>query len=287
MKFLKPLLATLFLCTPALAKYSVYDTQAQQMVDKTQWLKSLPPEGYFILGETHYTPNVQSTHADIIEDIVLHKTVKQNFSIGMEFLNHPIQDELNQVMANYKDDLIADQELLKPAIFNSIGKPESRNAYLPLFQKAKKLDGDILALNAPREWRQIIVKQDLKALTPEQTVPNMWVGGPEYYALFIEALGGHGGGAIDKYFEAQCYVDSVISYKAHHGINDYKFIVIGNFHTKYGFGTVERLTQLTDDPIVTTEVVNVEGLTPIEIEELKKEHPEYGAVADFIIFADK
>lgn len=88
---------------------------------------------------------------------------------------------------------------------------------------------------------------------------------------------------IERFFMAQSYTDSVMAwYLNEDAFYDFRFVIVGSFHTDYNDGLVSQITKDTSSQTVTIKIVNPSMLGETELEAMKNGHGKYGQIADYI-----
>jgi len=264
--------------------YRVYDTQNAKYINKSDFHEQIKLIDQFVLGEFHYDLEIQQTEADIIQDIVKERNLEKKFTIAWEFLNYPDQEKLDSSMTKYKNNLISSIDIIKE-FFPGEKNTEMNKSYVPLFDVAKKLDGQFIATNAPREWKSVITKKDISELSKDKIPANMSEGSTDYFDRFENIMGGHvKKEMLKKYFTAQSYTDSVISTSINKlAENDLQFLVIGAFHSDFNDGVIPKLNSVSNKEAVTIKIINPKELDQSDIEQYLNGSELYGQYARYII----
>lgn len=260
----------------------IYDVRSRTEVSRDILKAELATVDHLIIGEKHYSIPIQTAQAALLEDFA--EAGKGNFTFAWEFLNWSERGALESAWERFRTEAFSGMELLQ-ALF---GSPSREASYLPLFEVTRRLGGEVLATNLTRAEKAPVVQGGIAALAPELLPPGFELGGANYYSRFVEAMGGHGDPQmLANYFAAQSLVDDVVAY---HLVNDARTnrvaLVIGDFHTSYRDGVVARLR--AREPKRSRLLVHVSERGDYSDEEWEKilHHPEYGGIADYVIFAD-
>jgi uncharacterized iron-regulated protein len=257
----------------------IYDTQSKRFLRYENFLSGLSSNGYIVLGEIHNTPSIQNSQAKIINDLVKSNGLEKDFTVMWEFLHYMDDQRDNKEYSRLFNGEINASQFIK----NTAG--ERNLTYAPIFDTTSKLKGRIAGLNAYRSVKSQLIKGGLDSIDPKLIPPNMELGGDNYWKRFKKIMGGHVPSAkLERYYLAQCYTDSVMSYMANlkHKTN-LSFIIAGSFHTDYFDGTISQLKKLNAEKITTISFRDVNGQTDEDIIELIKPHPEFGPLAHYII----
>lgn len=283
-----PLLLILFLQTScALGGVQIYSTQDDNYLSMEEFSSRANANDHFVLGEFHYNASIHKAQAKVIEEIVKSLKKENDFTVGWEFLNHQDRIMVTQAISNYNNNTMTAKELMDN-LFPKASDQTNNLKYMPLFETAKKFKGQFIALNATREVKRYITSGGLANLPEEHRVPNMQLGSANYYERFEKVMSDHvPASVLQNYYEAQCYTDSKMAYayskQAKHTL---RFTIVGSFHSDYSDGYSYELTRYTNSDVVNIKVVNNSELTQAQRDELIKKHPQYGAIADYIIFSD-
>lgn len=260
----------------------IYSTKYQKFISQKQLFQNVPSKGQLVLGENHYEEATQQAEGDIIKGVLLTKKIKNNFSTCWEFLNYPQQLVIDSVFLDFKKHLISVTELLSKLFANR--NPEAHHSYRHLLNVTRLFNGEIIALNASRIWKQVITKQGLKGLTEAMVPVNMELGGAFYKERFVKAMNGHvSKEKLPYYFQAQSYTDSVMADSIQNASQqDLKFVVTGSFHSDFNDGLVAQLKKYHPNPTTTIKIIDVKNFSAKDRKNLLKPHSKYGAIADYI-----
>lgn len=259
---------------------TLFNVKTQSYETVEEMASSVSDDAIILLGETHYEQSLTNAQGQFIEKVVTHKNAEGNFSTAWEFMDYPRQNEVEMIFNSFVSGEITSDELLT-GVFPGVS-PEQNRVYLPLFDITKKYQGTMLATNAPRLWKRIIVQDGIDALDSEFIPLNMRRGSDDYFQRFVEAIGGHGDpSSLEGYFMAQSYTDAVMAEQLYRQTKmDLQFMIVGYFHNDYDHGLPWYLKSLT-----AREVINVRMVLKGQenVEDLKKEHPKFGYVADYLL----
>ena len=264
------------------AAATIFDTNTQTEISFEELELRIPNAAHIVMGEYHDDLIIQLGQKEIIENIVSPR--KSEFSLSWEFLDYPEQKMINENVMSLKNKSVSDVDFMK--VFYPNGQYTN---YLAPISTITKFEGSLLGINAPRVWKRMITKDGLENLDVQFLPPNMELGTPNYEERFYAALGGTGhapSATLIRYYEAQCYTDSVMAYQSETNSKELNFIMVGSFHSDYGDGLVEQLKKITSREVVNIKVVNKNNYSKEQLEGLKKAHPKYGLIADYIYFAE-
>lgn len=270
----------LILTTSANAEITkIYSNASRSDVTYEQFLEQIPGSGFVVMGEMHNTPSIQNAQSKMIQDLVITKMRSTDFTVMWEFLNFTDAQKTDLEYNKFVNNEITATEFIS----NTAGK--NNLTYAPIFETAKSLKAQVFGLNAPRSIKSQMIKGGLSSIDQKMIPPNMEVGGEAYKKRFYEVMSGHvPAEKLERYFLAQCYTDSVMSYQASiSGFRNLNFIIAGSFHTDYYDGTVSRLKLLRPDSITTLTIRNVSSMTSDDIAKLLSPSGKNGPVADFVI----
>jgi uncharacterized iron-regulated protein len=265
-------------------RLEIHDLKNGGELEITKISSQAPEKGYIVLGENHYHQAIQQTQAEIIRSIVLAKGAQGRFSVGWEFLNYPDQKKVHRLTNQWKKGEINAETLMKE-LFPGTNNDQNKS-YIPIMDVIKELRGELIAVNAPREWKKIILKQGLGGLTPEQVNGEIRAGSEGYFERFKKVMQGHVMETeLRRYFEAQYYTDSIMANALkNQSAYDLRFLVVGSFHTDYMDGVVRELQHLApDESVITIKLEDGRKLSADEINSIKNPHERYGAIADVLI----
>lgn len=264
----------------------LYDVQSKTYSPLEEGVKTLDPQGFFILGETHYVEDVQKGQGQFIDAFVSFHGLENNFSVAWEFMDYPRQGDLENLFSSYSQGQLNLEDLLKDILGSEPGK---HLYYAPLFESAKKFGGKMVATNAPRPWKSIIVKQGFGALSADKIPANMERGSKEYLERFKTAIGGHGTPQqIENYFMAQSYTDAVMAKSlVDSSEGAVTFMVVGSFHSDFDHGLPTYLRKLTNAPVQHVRILDFKGLSEAERAEALKADAQYGNKANLYLILNK
>lgn len=284
MKFISLMTALLFSLNAGALSVDFYNTKLQKFEDIKSVLSSVPDETTIIMGEEHYNTLVQETEGFVVETFVQAKNAKGAFTAAWEFLDYPDQQKVTEAFLNWKQSFLDDDQFLTE-LFGTSNRAQSHKVYLPFLSAVKNLGGELLATNAPRDWKRVITTSGLSSLDPKLIPPNMELGSANYYDRFKLVMQDHvPADKLQNYFEAQCYTDAVMSNQIM-GQSKFslRFMVVGSFHSDYFDGLVENYKKIVSLPVVTLKLVDASQLTQDEIDALLIEDPQHGRLADYIL----
>lgn len=275
-------IALVFLISFSSYALEIYSYKDQKSITLDQFLSEIDSEANFILGEYHYTPVIQKGHAEIIKSIVTKHKLQNQFSVGWEFLLHQDQAQIDSSFSDYKNDLLNGTKLIEDLM--GTGNLAKNLNYLPIFETTKALNGEFLGLNAPRTLKRVITSKGLNNLDATHIPPNMELGNANYLERFKAAMGGHVNNAVlMKYYEAQCYTDSVMAYTLEsNSSTKTRFLVVGAFHSDYLDGVVSQMKRYSALPTYGIKIIESTSVNAVELAVLKKTMPVYGNLADYL-----
>lgn len=265
----------------------IYSTQESRFISETEFLNLSRPNAHYILGEYHYDGLIQKGHSKIIDMLASHHNMQNNITVAWEFLLYKNVNANQASFENYKKNLISEKTLFEE-LFPKTTNQENNLKYAPVFQVAKKYNGEIISLNATRELKSHIITSGIENLDPTHLPPSFELGGMDYYTRFRQAMGNHvPPSKIKNYFAAQCYTDSMMAYQfSKLAQNDMRFTMVGAFHTDYNDGYVEEIRKYANSWIYTIKVINGLDTTAEELAKILKGSDIYGDYADYIYIAE-
>ena len=267
-------------------RLEIHDLKNNEELEFTAISSLGPQKGYIVLGENHYNPAIQRTQAELIRSIVLAKGAKGRFSVGWEFLDYPTQEQVNTWTDQWKKGEMDSAAFMKK-LFPSANSAINHQSYLPILEVIKDLQGELIAVNAPREWKRIIIKNGLGGLSADQVNGEIRTGSEGYFERFKQVMQDHvKEGELARYFEAQYYTDSIMANALKNQSNhDLRFLVVGSFHADYMDGVVRELQHLSPaEEVLTLKLEDGRKLSNEEMKALKNPHEKFGSIADILIF---
>lgn len=259
---------------------ALLDGQGNAITSLEESLRSVRPGSVVIIGENHgVTPHQQQ------QLMVMNELRRQGLkvSVGLEFISHPSQ----QALDDYRAGLIDEETFLRQVDWQN----PSFDFYRPqaLFPLANE-GSTSLGLNVPRGVTSQIAKKGLASLTLDQLKllpPDFTLGRASYRERFLSQMP-HlpSPEAQERYFVAQSAWDDTMAWIASQFIlthpDQVLVIVVGDFHVQYGGGLPDRLRARGVSEILTFSQVQIQGLSPEEINEQTQASAVYGPRADYI-----
>ena len=276
-------LILVFITSCAGASLDFFDFSTGETLKKDEFLKRVDGESQYVLGEYHYQKRIQKAQSEVMAMVVENFEKQKEFQFSWEFLDHPNQNIVNEEFKKYVDFRTDGRGLMK-GLFPDSRNPAQNDAYLPLFEETRRLGGSVIATNAPRVWKREITSGGLSSLDPSKLPPNMELGTDNYYKRFKKVMGGHvSDEALMKYYEAQCYTDSVMAYQISLKKYPLNFLAVGSFHSDYGDGVVDQLKKIIGEKVYNLKFVDANELSEQELQDLKATHKEYGNIGNFLV----
>lgn len=272
-----------FLASCAHAKLQIHDLRTGEVISEEMLLDSLLERGTVVLGEYHYTPSLQKSQGQLIEKLVKARKAERNFSVGWEFLDYPEQAQIDTHLEEWKKGNIDNKTFLMK-IFKTESSAKRHEVYLPILESVRQLDGQLVATNAPREWKRKVTASGLGSLERQQMPERCEPGSELYLERFKVIMQDHvPTEALMRYFEAQYYTDCVIAQSlATVSQHDLRFLVVGSFHSDYNDAVVLRLNQDWKEDVTSIKMVDGSNLSEEQLTKLIVPHEEYGRIADFL-----
>jgi uncharacterized iron-regulated protein len=240
----------------------------KQQVSLTQWHPAI-----FLLGEIHGVKRVSDQQIEILEALKASGFIVQT---ALEFLEYPHQETVNQFRAG----LISQPEFLQKISWG--GFDFGLYVRQILFPDASSLS---MAINSPRSLTRKIARTGLNSLTKEEKQllpPNLERGNDGYFQRFREVMGSHLASpeSLENYFMAQSVWDDTMAWQLISRSRESKdpnlsviVVVVGEFHTAFGGGLIDRLVQRGwKGPIVSLSQLPAQGFRP----DSDIYHPSFG-----------
>lgn len=277
---------TLFLMASCASGLELYNPKTGHSSSLKEGVSELPSRAIYLLGETHYQAAIQKAQGQFIREVVLGKSLENDFTVAWEFLDFPKQEEIENTFKDWTDNQISTHDFFKGILG---GSPGQHLLYAPMFEVAKSLGGDILATNAPRAWKSKIVKDGFSALSSSEIPRNLVRGSDAYFDRFVLAVGGHGSpDQIENYFLAQSYTDAVMADQIDQArVKSATFMIVGHFHTDYFHGLPKYLGALNGERVVNIRMIDASSLSEQELAKELRAHPQYGHKADYFLILNR
>lgn len=270
-------------CAQTAIKENIFDLQKQKNIHLDHFVEEVQPGSILVLGESHAF-NGQQNLDQIKQLLLIQKLVQKfkNVSVGMEFINWPFQNQLDQ----YLNKSILEDDFLKQISWG--GSPFKD--YKPQILETLKGQGWTYALNAPKELNSYISKNGLTNMPTKigsLLPPSFVVGNQHYKKRFFDLMGdlsGHGVSG-EYYFQAQSVWDDTMAWKAIEIMKSNPkgilVIIVGKFHVQYGGGLPDRIISRSNIPMHTM-IFSEEG----ESQNLGHSNtylysPEFNLISDF------
>jgi uncharacterized iron-regulated protein len=251
---------------------------SQKPILLTEALAKVTPGTIVLLGEQHAHSPHQLQQVEIISEL---KKMGHRVHVGMEFFAYPFQG----VVDRWRSGAMTEADFLTEIGW---GKGFSFDFYrqqvlLPVVGVEM-----VLALNAPRILTSKVAKNGIGSLNDEEQAllpPNFAVGNQGYLERFQEAAGAHCPN-LQNCFTAQSIWDDTMAWRAvsflRENKDDILVIIVGEFHVQYGGGLKDRIQARGWENVVTFSLLNMEGLSPEEIQSATEVSPKYGKRADYL-----
>jgi uncharacterized iron-regulated protein len=262
----------------------IFNVKTNSEITFEEYTRELANFSIIVLGEKHYTTEVQAAQADTIRSVVALAHKQGSFTTGWEFLNVSSQSITNELFLKVKNKQITADDFL----LSTQGKSPS-NSYAAIIDVTADLNGKLLGMNLSRAEKSPVTDGGLSKLDPKLLPPGFEHGAAGYLERFTTTMQGHATPAqIKNYYDSQCLVDDVAAF---HLLNDskdeLKFLIIGSFHSDYYDGAVNRLKQRSPETnTVAVKVVDASDFTESEL--LSVLHDDkYGDIADYVYFVNE
>jgi uncharacterized iron-regulated protein len=268
----------------ALWDQKIIDLNNSSEINRQELLSKLGHNNIIVMGEKHYTEEVQRQEGLIISDLVTYTHQENQFSLSWEFLNASSQLETANLFNQVVNKQITATDLLKITQGS-----KSAAVYSPMIEATANLGGQLFGVNLSREEKAPVVTNGLGALDPKLLPPNFQLGGKNYLERFTETMKDHATpNQIINYFAAQSLVDDVSAFHLNSDSNnDLKFLVIGAFHTMFNDGVVARIKlRNTNASVANIEIIDASDFTSSEITSIYEDE-KYGKRANYIIFVNE
>lgn len=261
----------------------IINIKEKKEIPRSEFIENLISYHILVLGEKHYTAEVQAEEGRIISEVVTAAKKENQFSTSWEFLDASSQETtlslFNQVL---RHEISSADFLLKTQ------NPQAL-VYAPIIDSTAALGGQFFGVNLSRLEKAPVVKNGLGALDPKLLPPDFQLGGANYLERFTEMIKDHTTpDQIRNYFAAQCLVDDVSAFHLNLDSDfDLKFLIIGAAHSQYNDGVVERIKQRNQhSKVANTEIIDSSDFTKEELNSILNDH-KYGPRADYIIFVNE
>jgi uncharacterized iron-regulated protein len=271
----------------------VYDTQRKTFTDFESMLADLVRADVVFVGEQHDDPNTHALEVAMLEGFLRrHASV----GIGLEMFERDVQAAVDQYLHGVSTE----------AQFLAASRPWPRYTtdYRPIVELAKTHHIEVTASNVPRRIATDVSKNGMSVVEDLGDDRHLAARDLEcatsgdYYARFIEQMGGHppagdqksseAQAKNDRFYAAQCVKDETMAESVAEAFRNAptpRATIVhfnGSFHTDYGEGTAERTRRrLPGRRIAVISMIPVEDLDTLAPDEddLKQ--------ADYLVFTTK
>lgn len=279
-------LSSLFFSLTANASWNekIFNASSAKEVQKDKFVSLLSSKNIIVIGEKHYTKEVQRAEGDVIANVVLASKKENKFSLSWEFLNASSQAETEELFNK-----VVKYEMSSHDFLVKTQGLEKASLYSPIIDAAATLGGKLFGVNLSRDEKAPVVKGGLSKLDPKLLPADFKMGGDNYLERFTETMQGHASpDQIANYFAAQCLVDDISSYHLTNDTNfDLKFLVIGAFHSQFNDGVVKRIKDRNpNESVVNVEIVDASDYKESELTSIFSDS-KYGSRADYILFVNE
>lgn len=280
------LISALFMTMNANASWNekIFKTKDGSVIQRDRFINDLKSKNIIVIGEKHYTLEVQREEGNVISNVVLASKKENSFSLSWEFLNASSQTETEELFNR-----VVSYEISTHDFLVKTQGLEKASLYSPIIDATATLGGKLYGVNLSREEKAPVVKDGLSALDPKLMPPDFKMGGANYLERFTQTMQGHATpDQITKYFAAQSLVDDVSAYHLTNDSSvDLKFLVIGAFHSQYNDGVVQRIKDRNpQESVVNVEIIDASDYKEDELSSIFTD-PKYGPRADYIIFVNE
>jgi uncharacterized iron-regulated protein len=263
----------LLLSACAQSQVRIHELRGQRVLTPAELALELPSEGIIVLSEKHFTSPIQNAQGSLIRQVVETQQARGKFTVAWEFLDFSEQSTVDRALEQWREQSISEQEFMI-RLFTTPEAAKKNQSYLPVLRAVRDLNGQLLAVNAPRSWKRQITTGGLAALEPDKLPAHCPAGSEAYWERFQQAMQGHASvESMQRFFEAQYYTDCVIAATVRENSQyPLRFLLIGSFHADYLDGVVPLLER----------PVTIKLTNDSHPERLLIPHPSYGMVADFL-----
>lgn len=260
----------------------------QKKVELSELLKQELDGKTLVFGEYHYDKVVLKTHARLIWELVNREQLNNNFTVGWEFLEYDHQKQIDNAFSDWKSSKISDTQYLQK-LFPNAKDPLINLPYLDFMSAAAKLGGQLVATNATRKVKKQLMDHGPSVLMGKDQPKHMLAGSKLYFQRFKKIMGGHvPEELLQTYFLAQYYTDNIIgTYIENFNTYATTFLIIGSFHSDYNDGVVRYLKTYSKNEIISFKIINRSKFSNQQIQDLKKQHSQFGYIADYLVIAEK
>jgi uncharacterized iron-regulated protein len=271
----------------------VYDTQRKTFTDFESMLADLVRADVVFVGEQHDDPNTHALELAMLEGFLRRRA---SVGVGLEMFERDVQGAVDQ----YVHGVSTEEQFL------AASRPWPRYAtdYRPIVELAKAHHLEVTASNVPRRIATDVSKNGMSVVEKLGDDRHLAARDLEcatsgdYYARFVEQMGGHppagdsksseAQAKNDRFYSAQCVKDETMAESVAEAFRNAptpRATIVhfnGSFHTDYGEGAAERTRRrLPGRRIAVISMIPVEDLDTLAPDEddLKQ--------ADYLVFTAK
>ncbi|MGE3460147.1 MAG: ChaN family lipoprotein [Kofleriaceae bacterium] len=176
--------------TAAALPYRILDGRTGRQLDEAAFWPALAKVRTVCVGEDHPNPHHHWWQLEVVKQLGHRVPPGTAFGLGMEMFQRPFQGVLDDYQAKRID----------AATLRSRTGWEDRwgydySLYGPIIDAAVAANGQLLALNAPKELTKKVVRKGLGSLTPDEKaqVPELKLDDATHRAWFDALMEGMGG----------------------------------------------------------------------------------------------
>lgn len=253
-------------------------------VSRAELIEKLSLGNVIVIGEKHYTKEVQAEEGRIISEVVTFAKKQNQFSTSWEFLNASSQQTTQALFNQVVNFEISSTEFLEKT--QGFAKA---SLYAPIIDSTATLGGQLFGVNLSREEKAPVVERGINALDPKLLPPDFKFGGSNYLERFNEVMKDHATPEqISNYFAAQSLVDDIAAFHLKKDSKfDLKFLIIGAFHSLFNDGVVARIKERSrDSKVINVEVIDASDFTEKEIDFILVDQ-KYGGRSDYTVFINE
>lgn len=263
----------------------IFNVKNNSEISYEEYITNLTNYNFIVLGEKHYTLEVQNAQAKTISDVVIESGKANAFTTGWEFLNVTEQPMIDNYYFQVKTKKITALNFVE----KTQGKVDKQEGYAAIIDATAILGGKLLGTNLTRLEKKPVTERGIGALDPRLLPPNFDYGTSGYYQRFALEMQGHATPEqVKNYYASQCLVDDTIAY---HLLKDspfdLNFLIVGSFHSDYFDGAVNRIK--VRNPFVEVATIKIIDASDYEESELLNliHSDEYGDIADYVYFVNE
>jgi uncharacterized iron-regulated protein len=260
----------------------ILEVSTGKTLTRNDFFLELAKHHLILIGEKHYTQEVQNVEAEILTQYS-HSRLPKSLTYGWEFLAWTTQSTTDSAYTDFKSGVISVLDFFKKTV-------GAADEYAPVLNAAKAENALVVGLNLTRSEKDPVTKSGITALDPKLMPKNFKLGGAGYRERFEEAMRGHATPAqIDNYFASQSLTDEVMGEQTINALStsDAMVEVMGSFHSDYFDGTYASIkSRDASADVISVRIVDASDFSETELHDYVQ-NAKYGNLSDYVYYVNE